>query len=271
MTKEHFTIVKCKVCGFKFTQPRPLSQNLSQYYQSEEYISHSNKNEGLFAWLYQKIRHYTLARKYKLIEKHHSKGKLLDIGCGTGEFLMTGKHRGWNVEGIEPNQGARVHARENYGLTVHELDNLSSLKSNHYDVITLWHVLEHVSNLKETLNTLNRILKDDGLLIIAVPNSDSKDAVIYGKFWAAYDVPRHLYHFTPVTLKKLLNRHHIKVLHSSPMIFDAFYVSLLSEEYIYGKKKFFKGFINGLRSNLWANFHQKNYSSFIFICKKDKT
>lgn len=271
LTKENFTIVKCEDCGFLFTNPRPLPQNLSGYYKSKDYISHSNTSTGLFAWLYQRIRQYTLTQKFDTIEKFHPAGSLLDIGCGTGEFLHTGKKRGWSVQGIEPNPDAREMAVKNYGLSVFDEPGLTSLDSDQFDVITLWHVLEHVFSLEESILNLKRLLKNDGLLVIAVPNAASKDASIYGKYWAAYDVPRHLYHFTPLTLTKLLNRYSIEVIASRPMIFDAFYISLLSEEYIRGKKNFFKASINGIRSNAWARSHQQNYSSFILLCKKEKT
>lgn len=269
LSHESFTIVRCKNCALLFTQPRPLPEELQKYYQSEAYISHSNIKKGLIAFLYQQVRQFTLRRKFSLLESVHNKGLLLDIGCGTGEFLNVGKNRGWTVLGIEPNPGAREFARRNYGLDVQDESCLNNLPDKHADVITLWHVLEHVASLADSLKNIIRILKEDGILVIAVPNAASKDAAIYKQHWAAYDLPRHLYHFTPDTLGNLLTGLGLKVFSRRPMIFDSFYISLLSEEYRSGKKRILPALYHGLVSNYWAIRHQQNYSSFMLLCKKD--
>lgn len=270
LSHETFNIYICKHCGFLFTQDRPPAAELQKYYQSESYISHSNTKKGMLAFLYQQVRQYTLRRKFSMIESSHKKGVLLDIGCGTGEFLQMGRRRGWTVQGIEPSPVARDFARNKYGLDVSGESELRNLPSGHFDVITLWHVLEHVASLSESIQNLIRILKEDGLLVIAVPNAASKDAAIYKQFWAAYDVPRHLYHFTPSSLRLLLNQQGLEVTGQRPMIFDSFYISLLSEEYRSGKKRLLPAFYHGLISNWWARRNQQNYSSFIFLCKKQK-
>ncbi|MCX6269759.1 MAG: class I SAM-dependent methyltransferase [Bacteroidetes bacterium] len=254
-----------------FTNPRPAAEELQKYYQSDDYISHSNIRKGILPVLYQRIRKYTLKRKYRLLEKYQKPGNLLDVGCGTGEFLALGKQRGWNVTGIEPSTQAREQAVSNFKLEVGDESLLDHLPSGHFNMITLWHVLEHVPLLNERMQTLHRLLHDDGLLVIALPNSGSWDARHYHSAWAAYDLPRHLYHFTPVTSKHLLEKHRFTVLTQKPMVFDSFYIGLLSEPYRTGKKNLPLAFYTGLYSNLWAFFHQKNYSSFILLSKKEKS
>ncbi len=271
LTREPFNIVRCSQCGFLFTQPRPQKEHLPAYYQSEEYISHSNTRKGLFSRVYQSVRQYTLRQKISRIGKYKQTGKLLDIGCGTGEFLNTCQKKGWSVTGVEPSEQARKFATEQYGLSVMTEPELDAVPPSSYDVVTLWHVLEHVPDLNQRMMQLSRILAPEGLLVIAVPNSSSHDASHYGPFWAAYDLPRHLYHFTPSTLRTLLIRHGFQVRKLVPMKFDAYYISLLSEKYRTGKTSYLKAILEGFRSNLSAFRHPEHYSSFIFFCEKQKT
>jgi 2-polyprenyl-3-methyl-5-hydroxy-6-metoxy-1,4-benzoquinol methylase len=268
VSRETFKIVSCSSCQFKFTNPIPDLEKLGLYYKSEEYVSHSNSNKGLINSIYQVVRKYTLLKKLKLISKFYRTGNLLDIGCGTGEFLDICKQAKWNVKGIEPDEGARKMATENFSLDVGPEEELKDLTDQSYDAITMWHVLEHVPNLKERMVELKRLLKPNGIIIIAVPNCNSLDAKIYGKYWAAYDVPRHLYHFTPKDMDELVKQFELKVFNILPMIFDSFYVSMLSEKYKNGKVNLIRSMWNGLRSNLNSMKTGKTSSSQIYLIKK---
>lgn len=268
VSRETFSIVQCKLCNFKFTNPRPKPEDLGNYYKSEEYISHSNTSKGLINSAYQAIRKYTLLKKLQLISNYFRTGNLLDIGCGTGEFLKTCKDAKWNVTGIEPDENTRKRVIEKYELNVQPEDHIKQFDPESFDVITMWHVLEHVPFLNERLEDLKRLIKPNGLIIIAVPNCNSLDAKIYKEKWAAYDVPRHLYHFTPNDISTLFKKHGLKLNNMLPMIFDSFYVSMLSEKNSTGKIHLLRSIMNGLRSNLNGLKTGKTYSSQIYLINK---
>tara|TARA_R110002049_G_scaffold98598_12_gene240078 strand:- start:5020 stop:5907 length:888 start_codon:yes stop_codon:yes gene_type:complete len=267
VSKENFKIVSCDDCGFKFTNPIPEENKIGDYYKSEEYISHSNTKKGLVNKAYQTVRNITLKQKENLISEGRAKGILLDIGCGTGEFLNYCIQSGWNGEGIEPDESAQKLGKENYGITVSPESRLSDISEKTIDVITMWHVLEHVYHLKERVETLKRILKDDGTIYIAVPNYESYDAIKYKEHWAAYDVPRHLYHFGKSDIKRLMEKSGMYVDAIHPMKFDSFYVSMLSEKYSTGKINFVSALMTGLKSNS-EGAKTMNYSSLIYKIKK---
>lgn len=266
---ESFTIVKCDKCGFAFTNPIPLETEISKYYESDEYISHSNTSKGLVNFLYQKVRNYTLDQKVNLLQKLGSGRKLLDIGCGTGEFLGRTKKHGFITEGIEPSKAAKKQAIENFSLSVNGEAHLGTLPSDSYDFITMWHVLEHVYHLNDRIAELKRLIKPDGHIIIAVPNLNSFDALKYKEHWAAYDLPRHLYHFSEQDIKALAKKHGLTVTQVLPMKFDSYYVSLLSEKYKTGKQNLFSAFFTGLKSNASAKANG-GFSSQIYIIKTTK-
>lgn len=266
VSKKPFELQECAACGFVFTSPRPQNVDLGAFYESDEYISHSNTKKGLISRLYQSVRNRTLAQKLELINSRQAKGALLDIGCGTGEFLNVVKGDGWNVRGIEPGDKARQSAIDNYGLDVRPEEALKEMGSETMDVITMWHVLEHVPDLKGRLEELKNILKRDGLLIVAVPNRNSHDAAYYGKDWAAYDVPRHLWHFRPQDIRALFAPHGFEVKEVLPMKFDSYYVSMLSEKYVTGSINYFAAFRRGWASNSKAG--QEAWSSHIYILRK---
>ena len=269
LTGEDFSIVVCDHCGFKFTNPRPAKDEISRYYESEEYISHDTNKKSLTNTIYKLARSYSLRRKYGLV-KLWSKGvNILDIGCGTGEFLKICNEKGMKVTGIEPNDKAAGFARSINGIDVFPEQYLENINSPVFDVITMWHVLEHVHDLNQRMEKITQILKPSGTLIIAVPNSSSFDADHYKKFWAAYDLPRHLYHFSPESILSLAKNHHFSVREILPMKMDAYYISLLSEKYSKGKPGYLKAIKNGFSSNSYACTHQKRYSSQIFILSKE--
>jgi 2-polyprenyl-3-methyl-5-hydroxy-6-metoxy-1,4-benzoquinol methylase len=268
VSRETFHITQCKTCGFRFTNPRPKVEDLAKFYESEDYISHSNTNKGLVNWVYQQVRKYTLLKKLQLISKHKRTGKILDIGCGTGEFLNTCKLAKWETLGIEPSENARTQAIKKFGLNVFIEDAIDTLPSTTYDVITMWHVLEHVPDLNKRMKDLERLITNGGIILIAVPNPNSFDAIYYKEHWAAYDLPRHLYHFTPNDIETLCNNNQLKVKRILPMVFDSFYISMLSEKYKNGKTNLIRSTWNGLLSNLKALKTGKEYSSQIYVIGK---
>jgi len=261
-TREAFTIQKCDHCSFLLTNPRPDQTSIGKYYQSDKYISHTGGNTGLIDQVYRSVRNITLKSKLKLINKYQSKFNLLDYGCGTGDFLATCKDAGWTVTGVEPSEEARLRNRKD----LHVVKDLSEV-TGQVNAITMWHVLEHVHELNETLAKLRSLLTNNGTIFIAVPNHESYDGQYYKNYWAGYDVPRHLWHFNKENIKTLLTRHNLKLQATVPMKFDAYYVSLLSEEYKHpGKSSTLRSasaFTRGMISNLKAG--KDNHSSLIYI------
>ena len=244
---------------------RPQPEDLDKYYNSEDYISHTDSNKTVIDKLYQIIKRYSLRKKERLISKCVVGEKtLLDVGAGTGDFLLETKNRSWLVEGVEQNRGAKDRANAK-GIILHE--TLQSIKNKKYSIITLWHVLEHLPNLESQIKDLVSLLNDNGTLVVAVPNFKSYDAGHYKEFWAAYDVPRHLWHFSKSSIEKLFAAQGMKVVEIKPMVFDSFYVSLLSEKYKSGRTNFVKAFAVGLWSNL-KGWRTKEYSSHIYILKR---
>lgn len=247
------------------TFPAPEVSRLSEFYKSDEYISHTDSRNSFFDKAYQLVKNYMLNKKLAWIEKEKSStGKLLDIGAGTGDFLARAKNRGWDITGVEPNENARKRSEEK-GVML--LPDSGSLASDSFDVITMWHVLEHVPDLEEQILELQRLLKEDGLLVIAVPNFKSYDAYKYKKDWAAFDVPRHLWHFSRNSIERIFEIFSFEVEKEEPLKFDSFYVSLLSEKYRSGSKNIFKGAWNGLLSNFIAR-KTKEHSSLTYFLQK---
>lgn len=268
LSGEVFSIVKCSGCGFKFLNPRPDKSEINKYYGSDEYLSHDTQKADIITILYRAVRRINIQSKYNLVRKNSTGFSLLDIGCGTGEFIQYCEENGYIVTGIEPNQKARGNAVVKKGLPVYDESYLTGEPDSGKDVITLWHVIEHVHNLNERMEQIRRILKDTGTLIMAVPNCSSPDAKEYGSFWAAWDVPRHLYHFDKNSMETLAGKFGFEIKRTIPMKWDAYYVSLLSEKYRKGKKDLWRAFIQGTRSNRIARKENLNYSSLIFILGK---
>lgn len=264
---ETFGLYRDEKMDMLITFPKPNETDLHKYYESDDYISHTDGKNSLFEKLYQYIKKIALKNKINLLnELHPSKGKLLDIGAGTGDFLAYAKIDGWDITGIEPSEKAKAIARKK---DVNFAESTEVLKEHSFDVITMWHVLEHVPNLEKQIKELKRLLKSDGTIIIAVPNFRSFDAKYYRRFWAGFDVPRHLWHFSKKAIKQLFLKEKMKVEKMVPMKFDAFYVSLLSEKYKTGSMNFLKAFYIGLKSNYKAK-KRFQYSSLIYVIKNAK-
>ncbi len=244
---------------------RPHPENLESYYQSENYISHTDASISIVDKIYQAVKKLSIRRKIALINRYTTASKtLLDVGAGTGDFLLAAKNKNWKVEGVEPNFDARMRAQEK-GVDL--LESIEALPGKKYNIISLWHVLEHLPDLENQILKLAWHLEEEGALIIAVPNFKSYDANYYKEHWAAYDVPRHLWHFSKTAIEKLFSKHGLKLVQTKPMIFDAFYVALLSEKYKSGKQGFIKALLIGLWSNIKA-LRTKEYSSLIYVLKK---
>jgi SAM-dependent methyltransferase len=270
VSKEAFEIWHCADCSFRFTQDVPSQEDIGPYYQSENYISHSNTKKGLVNSLYHIVRKRTLQSKKRLVFNSTGmhKGNILDVGAGTGAFLHIMQEAGWEIRGLEPDAGARAVAQKEFGLQLSRSETLFSLASGTYDVISLWHVLEHVHSLDEYMQQFSRLLKPSGKLLIAVPNYTSSDARAYGPHWAAWDVPRHLYHFSPSAFKVLAERFGLNLQAIMPMWYDSFYVSMLSEQYRNGKGNIIGAVWNGFRSNLKALVDRERCSSVIYVVSK---
>lgn len=270
VSNETFVIAECNSCSLRFTQDVPDAASIAPYYKSENYISHTNTSKGLINRLYQSVRKRTLKQKRRLIERASGikKGRLLDVGSGTGAFANEMQQAGWQVTGLEPDADARAVGKQSYNIDLADIGQFYQLRESSYDIITMWHVLEHVHDLQGYIAKLKLLMTENGKLFIAVPNYTSKDAAAYKEQWAAYDVPRHLYHFSPRSMQVLMEKHGLRILQHKPMWYDSFYVSMLSSKYIHGKPNLVGAFFKGLGSNLKAMGDVKRCSSVIYIISK---
>ncbi len=265
VTKESFELHHDAKLDLLQTIPKP--ENLEKYYQDEDYVSHTDGNRTMLEKIYQLVKKYQLKKKETWIREYADRNaKILDVGAGTGSFVKFLKDNGWFSEGVEPNLKARSMAT---GKGVKLSASLKDLGAQRFDLITLWHVLEHVPDLDKSILEFKNRLSENGLLFVAVPNFRSYDAKIYGSYWAAYDVPRHIWHFSQNSIKEIFSRNGFSLVGVKPMIFDAFYIAQLSEKYKHGKHRFFSAFWHGMRSNLQAR-RTGEYSSLLYVLKKAK-
>ncbi|MEL6560518.1 MAG: class I SAM-dependent methyltransferase [Bacteroidota bacterium] len=267
VSEESFALVQCQNCQLVYTNPRPTPENISKYYQSENYISHTSKANNLTNIIYKIARYFTKRKKYKLVSSYQKPGKILDYGCGTGDLLKFFENKQWSVKGVEPDPNARKIADTENKLDV--VESIGKLdKKDKFNVIMLWHVMEHIADLKKTARKLVRHLEDNGTMIIAVPNHESYDAKYYKENWAGYDVPRHLYHFNQLNIKELFKKMKVKLVKTHPMTLDAYYVALLSEKNIGKANNYLKAMKIGYQSNKAARQNDNNFSSLIYVVKK---
>jgi 2-polyprenyl-3-methyl-5-hydroxy-6-metoxy-1,4-benzoquinol methylase len=271
LTGEDFQIIQCANCTLEYTDPAPNKESIAPYYNFPSYISHTDTKEGFVNKLYHKVRNHTLTQKTNWVQSLFTghKGHILEVGAGTGAFADSMAKKGWKVTALEPDAASRQIALENYDIKLLPIEELFHLEPVRYEVITLWHVLEHVHDLNAYMKTFNSLLKPNGRLIIAVPNYTSYDAAFYKNYWAAYDVPRHLYHFSPLSMHYLVKKHKMSIVQKLPMWFDSFYVSLLSEKYKNsGMLGMMRAFFVGCISNLIAIRNADRGSSIIYEIKK---
>lgn len=267
--QESFEIDTCQNCQLLFTQPIIPAHEIGAYYQSQNYVSHSNTQKGFFFRAYHWARQYMLGQKFALVQKHCSKkGAHLDIGAGTGYFVQYMQKKGWQSTGVEISPEARNFAKQEHAIALQDPEDFYAQNKQNFDVVTLWHVLEHLEDKSFIFKYIHQHLSSSGHLIIAVPNPDSYDASHYGKFWAAYDVPRHLWHFKPLVLKNLAKQHGFSLVETRPMPLDTFYVSMLSEKYQGGKLFLPLGAVKSAYFILKALFNKEKSSSLIYIFKK---
>ena len=263
LSKEEFKLEHCDSCSLLFTNPRPALDHIGDYYKSEDYVSHSSTKKGLVNKVYNWVRSYTLKKKIGLLNELTAGKTLLDIGAGTGHFLSKAKENGYTVLGLEPDQDARKVALSENGIELKDLSLLHDLDQS-FDIVSMWHVLEHVYNLQTDLDKITSLVSQNGVLIIAVPNYTSFDAQYYKEYWAAYDVPRHLYHFSPKSIIPLVESKGLKFEKMLPMKFDSYYVSMLSEKYKSGSM------LKAMRIGFLSNRKAKEglSSSQIYIFRK---
>ena len=247
------------------TYPQPSEDELGKYYASEEYISHGNKKRSVIERVYAIAQKIMLKQKEQWLTKHSKQNKrYLDFGCGTAALVQHLNQKNWEAYGVEPSEKAR-----NFSIVKERLyPSLEELPQKDFDVIALWHVLEHLSDPAKSLKAFYDRLDHQGHLFLALPNFNSYDAKYYENFWAAYDVPRHLWHFSAKGIIGLCEENGFEFVESKGLGLDAFYVSYLSERHQKNKVAFIKGMIVGCWSNLLALFTQE-YSSKLYVFKKN--
>ncbi|WP_298652470.1 class I SAM-dependent methyltransferase [uncultured Proteiniphilum sp.] len=270
---EVFTLFDCTHCGFRFTNHFPSEDTIGRYYDSPDYISHSDSDKGLINRLYHHFRKRMLKKKVDLVKAHATGNpiRLLDIGCGTGYFLQAAKERGMVISGIEKDEKARESATIRSGLTVKDENSFWEINNTSFDAVTLWHVLEHLEKLNEIISKIKEIITPEGIIVLALPNCRSYDAGYYKEWWAAYDIPRHLWHFSPDSVEKLLTKHHLKIVKRVRMPLDTFYISLLSEKYRGSNllTQYGRAFVIGTTGFLRSLSDLEQASSVIYIAKKE--
>lgn len=264
LTKKDFHICECLNCGLLYTMPRPSKEKIGAYYKSDEYYSHQENKKGFVPRLYEAIKKINLKHKFRLASRDLPVGKLLDIGCGVGDFLHVAENRGWQCTGVEPSEEAREIARQRIKGDLLYSEDLEQLPDQSFDLITMWHVLEHVDDLKWQVAQLQRLIKPNGRIVIAVPNYRSYDGRFYNAYWAAYDVPRHLNHFNRTVLTKMFKTSGLSLVCMDKLVWDAYYISFMSEQYKHHFMPLVRGVFRGLVSNAKAR-RSGEWSSLVYV------
>ena len=269
LSQEEFEILKCRQCGLLFTSPRPSDSELGRYYKSDEYLSHNENKKGLIPFIYNRVKRVNIANKFKIATSGISAKRLLDFGCGVGDFVSYAQQHGLEVCATDVSADARDAAAKKLGFSLPSPEDVLEMPDGSFDIITMWHVLEHISNLEKQVFHLNRLLAPGGHLILALPNYLSHDALHYQDKWAAYDVPRHLNHFDKNSLQNIFVQTPLRITRIEPLKWDAYYISMLSEKYKGSKCSFIKGVIEGFKSNRAAK-RNGQYSSLVYILEREK-
>lgn len=269
LTQEEFEIIECNECKLLFTYPQPSPSVIGNYYKSENYLSHNEDKKGIIPIIYNKVKKRNIKNKFNIVKKSNTSNgnNILDIGCGIGDFLLYAKENNYKISGIEPNDDAKKIAENKLNIKIYSPEELQNIPDNTFDIITMWHVLEHVADIKTEIHHLQRILKENGKLILALPNYKSYDAEYYKDKWAAYDAPRHLNHFSRISIKNIFSQTELKLIDIKPLKWDSYYISMLSEQYCNHNNSFVKGIITGCKSNIKAK-KTGEYSSLVFILNK---
>ena len=241
------------------------TKDLSKYYKSDQYISHNTMNKSFIQILYNVVRSIMFHYKYRTLKSFVKPlDKLLDIGCGVGNFLSFMGKKNLNVTGVENNSIALEICKKK-NLKVY--DSIENLSDELFDIVSLWHVLEHLPRPNKIIEKIYDLLSSEGVLVIAVPNFSSHDREHYQNRWAALDVPRHLWHFTPDGLEEMLSSAGFELLKKNPLFFDVFYISFLSEKHKGNKLAFILAAIKGCYFSI-LSFFTKKHSTISFVFKK---
>ena len=269
LTQEAFEIHECLKCGLLFTEPRPKPEEIGKYYQSDEYYSHKENKKGFIPHIYESVKKVNLKRKVSMATAGLQVGKMLEIGCGVGDFIQEMERKGWDCTGIEPSDEAKVIAKKRVKAKLYDPQEINTLPDESFDLITMWHVLEHVDNLKEEIRHLQRLLKKGGKLVLALPNFKSHDAQYYKEYWAAYDVPRHLNHFCRESINNIFKNTELKQRKTDKLVWDAYYISYMSEKYKNHSLSLLKGAWRGFVSNNKAK-KSREWSSLVYVLERQK-
>lgn len=265
ISHELFHVEQCVTCGGLFTNPRPNDLNISKYYHSSDYISHARSARSFTERLYMRVRNYMISLKIRFLNNFLPvSARVLDIGCGTGDFAEALNKRGYEAMGYEPNPGASKIAEEKGIKLVTGEQALLNIPDQTFDAITLWHVLEHLHQPVQMLEQCKRLLKPGGVLLLATPMHNCFDASFYKNEWAAWDLPRHLLHFSRESLVNLLERQGFEPRKRKGMPFDSFYVSLLSEQNRGTRSpviRYIRAIFIGMWSNMLAAGGKREWSS----------
>ncbi len=267
LTQEDFEIYRCPHCGLLFTWPRPNDSELGRYYKSDDYLSHNESKKGIIPFIYNRVKRVNIKNKFNIATTAAKGKRMLDFGCGVGDFIFYAKQNGYEVAATDVSDNARNAAAKKLGTPLPSPQQVFEMPDNSFDIITMWHVLEHIGDLKTQIFHLDRLLAQDGRLVIALPDYLSYDAQHYQKMWAAYDVPRHLNHFDKNSLQNLFSTTQLKLVDTKPLKWDSYYISMMSEKYRGASLSFVRGLVQGFKSNRAAR-KSGEYSSMVYIFER---
>lgn len=265
-----YLLLRCPACGVVFTDNHPEEDEMEQFETLDSQIRRADSPEGITERLYRHVRRRMLRRKAGLVvrQSYRDSGTLLNYGAKRGFFSDHMERKGWKVTSVDRHHENRQFSLEHFHHRMSGMQEMSDFTPETFDVITLWHVFEHENEPERLLDTFHRILRPGGILVMSCPNICSTDAMHYGPYWAAYDVPRHLWHFNPVSLNRLVHRHGFTLMHHEKMPYDCFYISIMSEQYMMHRLAFLRGMAYGLHSWLVSLTRRGRSSSIVYVFRK---